>query len=69
LEGVARLRISNDIEFEEETFIDMMRAAKEVNAFLQLVLESILMITFLTTYLQWQTRNNYKKFQLEAKKE
>ena len=69
MEGVARLRISNDIEFEEETFIDMMRAAKEVNAFLQLVLESILMITFLTTYLQWQTRNNYKKFQLEAKKE
>jgi len=66
---VARLRISNDIEFEEETFIDMMRAAKEVNAFLQLVLESILMITFLTTYLQWQTRNNYKKFQLEAKRE
>ena len=69
MEGVARLRISNDIEFEEETFIDMMRAAKEVNAFLQLVLESILMITFLTTYLQWQTRNNYKKFQLEAKRE
>ena len=66
---MARLRISNDIEFEEETFIDMMRAAKEVNAFLQLVLESILMITFLTTYLQWQTRNNYKKFQLEAKRE
>ena len=33
MEGVARLRISNDIEFEEETFIDMMRAAKEVNAF------------------------------------
>lgn len=30
MEGVARLRISNDIEFEEETFIDMMRAAKEV---------------------------------------
>ena len=30
---MARLRISNDIEFEEETFIDMMRAAKEVNAF------------------------------------
>ena len=30
LEGVARLRISNDIEFEEETFIDMMRAAREV---------------------------------------
>jgi hypothetical protein len=27
---VARLRISNDIEFEEETFIDMMRAAREV---------------------------------------
>ncbi|XP_062231945.1 photosystem I assembly factor PSA3, chloroplastic-like [Phragmites australis] len=32
LEGVARLRISNDIEFEEETFIDMMRAAKEKRA-------------------------------------
>ena len=36
LEGVARLRISNDIEFEEETFIDMIRAAKEVNTFLLL---------------------------------
>ena len=35
LEGVARLRISNDIEFEE-TFIDMIRAAKEVNTFLLL---------------------------------
>ncbi|KAL6620564.1 hypothetical protein ACP70R_035703 [Stipagrostis hirtigluma subsp. patula] len=32
LEGVARLRISNDIEFEEETFIDMMRAAREKRA-------------------------------------
>ncbi|KAG8067941.1 hypothetical protein GUJ93_ZPchr0005g15120 [Zizania palustris] len=30
LEGVARLRLSNDIEFEEETFLDMMKTAKEV---------------------------------------
>jgi hypothetical protein len=29
-EGVARLRISNDIEFEEETFLAMMNTAKEV---------------------------------------
>ncbi|KAJ4824720.1 hypothetical protein Tsubulata_045533 [Turnera subulata] len=29
LEGVARLRISNDIEFEEQTFIAMMNEAKE----------------------------------------
>ncbi|PKA66592.1 hypothetical protein AXF42_Ash003246 [Apostasia shenzhenica] len=29
LEGVARLRISNDIEFEEETFLAAMKAAKE----------------------------------------
>lgn len=31
LEGVARLRISNDIEFEEENFLAMMNEAKEVN--------------------------------------
>lgn len=30
LEGVARLRISNDIEFEEENFIDMMKDSREV---------------------------------------
>lgn len=30
LEGVARLRISNDIEFAEETFFAKMTAAKEV---------------------------------------
>ena len=30
LEGVARLRISNDIEFEEETFLAMMNEAREV---------------------------------------
>ncbi|KAK9113780.1 hypothetical protein Syun_020577 [Stephania yunnanensis] len=30
LEGVARLRISDDIEFEEENFLDLMRNAKEV---------------------------------------
>lgn len=32
LEGVARLRLSNDIEFEEETFISMMNEAKEVSS-------------------------------------
>ncbi|KAH0450627.1 hypothetical protein IEQ34_021319 [Dendrobium chrysotoxum] len=32
LEGVARLRISNDIEFEEETFLATMKAAKEKRA-------------------------------------
>jgi hypothetical protein len=30
LEGVARLRISDDIEFEEETFLSMINEAKEV---------------------------------------
>ena len=30
LEGVARLRISDDIEFEEETFLAMMNEAREV---------------------------------------
>lgn len=32
LEGVARLRISNDIEFEEESFLSTMNAAKERRA-------------------------------------
>ncbi|KAI3699794.1 hypothetical protein L2E82_44336 [Cichorium intybus] len=32
LEGVTRLRISNDIEFEEETFIAMMNEARERRA-------------------------------------
>ncbi|XP_010681289.2 photosystem I assembly factor PSA3, chloroplastic [Beta vulgaris subsp. vulgaris] len=32
LEGVARLRLSNDIEFEEQTFIAMMTEAKEKRA-------------------------------------
>uniref|UniRef100_A0A5B7BUK4 Photosystem I assembly factor PSA3, chloroplastic n=1 Tax=Davidia involucrata TaxID=16924 RepID=A0A5B7BUK4_DAVIN len=32
LEGVARLRLSNDIEFEEETFLAMMNEAKEKRA-------------------------------------
>ncbi|GJT83119.1 photosystem I assembly factor PSA3, chloroplastic [Tanacetum coccineum] len=32
LEGVNRLRISNDIEFEEETFIAMMNEAREKRA-------------------------------------
>lgn len=31
LEGAARLRISNDVEFEEETFLAMMNEAKEVS--------------------------------------
>jgi hypothetical protein len=31
LEGVARLRMSNDIEYEEETFLDMMKLAREVH--------------------------------------
>lgn len=31
LEGVTRLRISNDIEFEEETFLALMNEAKEVS--------------------------------------
>lgn len=31
LEGVARLRISDDTEFEEQTFIAMMTEAKEVS--------------------------------------
>lgn len=30
LVGVARLRISNDIEFEEQTFIALMNEAREV---------------------------------------
>ncbi|XP_052195998.1 photosystem I assembly factor PSA3, chloroplastic [Diospyros lotus] len=32
LEGVARLRLSNDIEFEEENFISMMNEAREKRA-------------------------------------
>ncbi|GAB2230010.1 hypothetical protein Droror1_Dr00014266 [Drosera rotundifolia] len=32
LEGVARLRLSNDIEFEEETFIAKMKEAREKRA-------------------------------------
>lgn len=34
LEGVARLRLSNDIEFEEQNFLAMMNEAKEVSWFL-----------------------------------
>lgn len=33
LEGVARLRVSNDIEFEEQTFIALMDEAREVSNF------------------------------------
>lgn len=32
LEGVARLRLSNDIEFEEETLMASMNEAKEVGS-------------------------------------
>ena len=35
LEGVARLRMSNDIEYEEETFLDMMKIAREVSKALE----------------------------------
>lgn len=35
LEGVARLRISNDIEFEEQNFIAMMNEAREVSSILK----------------------------------
>lgn len=31
LEGVARLRISDDIEFEEETFMAMLKESSEVS--------------------------------------
>ena len=31
LEGMARLRISNDIEFEEQNFMAIMIAAREVS--------------------------------------
>lgn len=31
LEGVARLRLSNDIEFEEQNFIALMNEAREVS--------------------------------------
>ena len=32
LEGVARLRLSDDIEFEEQNFISMMNEAREVGS-------------------------------------
>ncbi|XP_042498671.1 photosystem I assembly factor PSA3, chloroplastic [Macadamia integrifolia] len=41
LEGVARLRISNDIEFEEENFISIMNAARERRAKLKVATPSI----------------------------
>nr|XP_043607529.1 photosystem I assembly factor PSA3, chloroplastic [Erigeron canadensis] len=41
LEGVARLRISNDIEFEEETFIAMMNEAREKRAKLNVPIPNI----------------------------
>lgn len=31
MEGVARLRLSNDIEFEEQNFIALMNEAREVS--------------------------------------
>lgn len=44
LEGVARLRISNDIEFEEENFIAMMNEAREKRAKLRSPVPSIPMV-------------------------
>ncbi|EXC31629.1 hypothetical protein L484_008427 [Morus notabilis] len=41
LEGAARLRISNDIEFEEETFLAMMNEAREKRAKLKAAPPSI----------------------------
>ncbi|KAL2505165.1 hypothetical protein Adt_20786 [Abeliophyllum distichum] len=41
LEGVARLRISNDIEFEEQNFIAMMNEAREKRAKLRAPVPSI----------------------------
>ncbi|KAI3665951.1 hypothetical protein L6452_44586 [Arctium lappa] len=41
LEGVARLRLSNDIEFEEETFIAMMNEAREKRAKLNIPLTPV----------------------------
>ncbi|KAG0454988.1 hypothetical protein HPP92_024280 [Vanilla planifolia] len=43
-EGVARLRISNDIEFEEETFLDAMRTAKQKRAKLESAAPEIPMV-------------------------
>ncbi|KAG0456176.1 hypothetical protein HPP92_023964 [Vanilla planifolia] len=43
-EGVARLRISNDIEFEEETFLDAMRTAKQKRAKLRSAAPEIPMV-------------------------
>lgn len=37
LEGVARLRISNDIEYEEQNFLAIMNAAKQVIGVLAIV--------------------------------
>ncbi|KAJ8774970.1 hypothetical protein K2173_019974 [Erythroxylum novogranatense] len=41
LEGVARLRISNDIEFEEQTFFALMNEAKEKRAKLKVATPTI----------------------------
>ncbi|PON36657.1 calcium homeostasis regulator [Parasponia andersonii] len=43
LEGAARLRISNDIEFEEETFLAMMNEAREKRAKLNAAAPTIAM--------------------------
>ncbi|KAK9272122.1 hypothetical protein L1049_002492 [Liquidambar formosana] len=41
LEGVARLRLSNDIEFEEENFLSLMNEAKERRTKLKVVTPTI----------------------------
>lgn len=38
LEGTARLRISNDVEFEEQNFMALMNEAKEVRGLLMIFL-------------------------------
>lgn len=62
LEGVARLRISNDIEFEEENFIAMMNESREVRLeldFFAIYLLYLLLqidITSYNTHLQRRAR-------------
>lgn len=54
LEGVARLRISNDIEFEEQTFMGLMSAAKEVGNMISLCFyHPFLVLCFLFFFLMY----------------
>lgn len=49
LEGVARLRLSNDIEFEEQNFIAMMNEAREVSRIL-LANEFLLLFIYVSQF-------------------